>query len=90
MANPVIVALTNNTWIKVATAVTSGNLYIANTTHRKLYITYRVTGDDAPTDLVDAKIYEGKEQFIDSTEEIDVYVQCSSRSGLDGSIRVAV
>ena len=89
MANPIIVSCTVDTWVKVATNVTSGMIH-KRTKKNSIYLqTYRETGDPAPTD-----INEGVELFITSDSvgissdtNIDVYIRCI---GETGSIRVDV
>jgi len=84
--DPAIVACPQDTWTKVATAVTSGNVWIKNTSG--LYSqTYRLTGEAAPTDSTENVLMEMPGDCIRATEAIDVYIYCEK---VAGSVRVDV
>lgn len=94
MANPDIIALTADTWVKVATSVTAGminKLYNDDddTTNdpQGFLQTYRVTGQTAPTSETEGVIcFENSpNEVIDSSFAIDVYIMALKR---DGSVRV--
>jgi hypothetical protein len=90
MANPIYpVPVPKGSWIKVATAVTTGTLHRKDNTPTYKQ-TYRLTGEAAPT--LEA---EGVLMFVDDPEKeiishnapIDVYVWCVNA---DGKLRVDV
>lgn len=74
-ANPIIVSCPANTWTKVATAVKFGQVHKFKPIDAYLLHTYRLTGDPAPSDLVDAVDF-GKCQSlpINAATLIDVYL----------------
>jgi hypothetical protein len=84
MANPVIVVCAADTWIKVATDVTSGVIW-AYDNPGHLIQTYRPTGDAAPVSDSEGVnlILPGEE--ISSLSGIDVYVMSKNKTG---SVRV--
>ena len=84
MANPIVVTCTKNTWVKVATNVTSGLVHILDFTPNLYLQTYRITGDPAPTLLTDAVPLENKDE-ISATSGIDVYIMAVTD---DGKVRV--
>ena len=68
MADPVIIPVPINTWTKIATNVTTGQVHILNPTNDKWFQTVRDTGNDAPT------IAPGPEQ---ETPEVKLNFQSS-------------
>ena len=80
MAEPAIHALPENTWVKVATGVTQGMVWVLKT--NAVYVhTYRLTGNPAPTDLTDSAPLPYPGLPISSEEAIDVYLRAE---GFDG------
>ncbi len=88
MANPVFVICTVDTWVKVATAVQTGQLWKANTSP-DYFQTYKITGDPAPTTRGEgmALFSNGISEPISSAVLIDVYVYAA---GSAGRVRVDV
>ena len=87
MTNPAVVTVTANAWTKVATAVTKGQLWIKTRPSTAYLVTYRDTGDPAPTDLTDAVEFDHTGNMpISATAAIDVYVY--NPDDVDGKIRV--
>lgn len=84
MSNPVLVP-TTTIWSAVATSVTSGVIWLADTRPNYLY-TYRESGDAAPTDDTDARIVVSNKIKISHSTPIDVYV----RSNIEGTVLVAL
>jgi hypothetical protein len=86
-ANPVTVVCTKNTWVKVATAVTSGTIYKRSILPERYLQTIRLTGGAVPTDNDDAaSIFECRDQAgISSDAAIDVYIKAR---GAAGEVRV--
>jgi len=82
MANPALTALTADTWEKVATAITSGSVYIANTVPKKYLADYRLTGGAAPADDDTAINFtaDGVAVFTSDTA-IDVYIKPVGAAG---------
>ena len=82
MANPTIVNCAADTWVKVATNVTNGQIHVKDTSPRYLS-TYRVTGDPAPTDDADSvQLFASTPySYISSTVAIDVYVKAIGEAG---------
>jgi hypothetical protein len=87
MANPAIVTCTKDTWVKVATNVTAGQLHILSGAPSQYLHTYRVTGGDAPTTLAEAVVISQVSLPISAAAAIDVYIYAS---GAAGSVRVDV
>ena len=89
MANPVKVDLTKNTWTLVATG-TDGVIKIRKWQPDRYYITYKVTGDPAPSgdnnyaESVQVRDYE---IILAAVAAIDVYMYCTE---LDGEVVVAL
>lgn len=76
MANPVFVDCPADEWTKVATDVTTGQIWKANTTPAYLQ-TYKLTGEAAPSDRGEGmKLFsdDNNSEEISSSEPIDVYV----------------
>lgn len=84
MANPVLVP-TTAAWAAVATSVTGGVIWLADTRPKYLY-TYRESGDAAPADDTDARIVVSNKIKISHSTPIDVYV----RSNIAGTVLVAL
>lgn len=88
MANPAITAIPANTWVKVATDVTTGQVWRREKTVTYAH-TYRLTGQAAPTDLTDAVVaFDGCDNMpISASAGIDVYIYAYDEAG---SVRVDV
>lgn len=87
MANPVVVVCTANTWVKVATGITSSVIHKLSVAPSLYKQTYRTTLDPAPTNDTDAAVLfesSSSETFSNSGAS-DVYVKAV---GADGSVRV--
>ena len=85
--NPSVLECPADTWVKVATGVTSGRVHRLSTNPSSYSQTYRVTADPAPTDDDDASVLFSRcdSEPIDSDTAIDVYVKARGR---DGSVRI--
>lgn len=81
MANPLIVACTLDTWVKVATAVTYGIIQVTKTTTSNYLTTYRMTGDAAPTAVDDGVRLTGPKARISHSAAVDVYVMAQGSVG---------
>lgn len=88
MANPVFVDCPVNTWTKVATNVTSGNVHRKDITPSYLQ-SYVMTGDPAPTTIVEGVVaFENSStEPISAASAIDVYIYSF---GAVGRVRVDV
>ncbi len=89
MSNPVFVDCPADAWTKVATAVTTGQLWKANTAPGYLQ-TYKLTGETAPSDRGEGmKLFsdDKNSEEISSSDPIDVYVFAV---GAVGRVRVDV
>jgi hypothetical protein len=87
MANPAIIDITpKDTWVKVATAVTYGEVWVINNDPHYIH-TYKLTGQAAPDNVTDRPKAVNLEinASIASAEEIDVYVMAT---GAVGQVRV--
>ncbi|MCK4817431.1 hypothetical protein KA005_16795 [bacterium] len=86
MANPVVVAIPEGAWKKVATNVLTGLIHKLSTSPNTYLQTYRLTGVTAPTlQSEGALAFENSHtENISATEAIDVYLWTT---GKDGSIR---
>ena len=75
MASPVIVNCPSDMWTKVATA-TSGIIDLKSgiAIPQMIYQTYRMTGETAPVNMVDAVLITESELAISATANIDVYI----------------
>jgi len=89
MANPKIVSLKADTWVKVAEGVTDGVIKKLSNSPSMYLETYRMAGGNPPTGteegcllFSDVWIYGS---FIGNDNPIDVYVRAV---GSDGKIRV--
>lgn len=77
MANPTSIALAADTWVAVATNVTSGRIRLGDSRGKYLF-TYRETGETAPSDLDDnglADIIKSNHIRISHSSPIDVYIR---------------
>jgi len=74
MADPTIVTLTRDTWVKVASSVTSATIDIRKSEPLPVYQTYRMAGGSAPTDMTDATICDYPQQLVQTGAAIDVYM----------------
>ena len=86
MANPVVVAIPEGAWKKVATNVLTGLIHKLSTLPDTYLQTYRVTADPAPTLQSEGALafeHSHTEQ-ISSSVAIDVYIWAT---GKDGSVR---
>ena len=84
MANPTLKAVTEGSWIKVATGVTCIGVWIVKQTAKYSW-TYRATTDPAPT-LATEKVqmsYPGR--VFTSGTAFDLYIWCQ---GEDGALRL--
>lgn len=89
MANPLPVDCPVDTWTKVATNVTSGQVNKLNKKPNLYLQTYRMTGNPAPTDQGEGVpiFVESGDNIISSAAGIDVYIMAV---GQDGEIRIDV
>jgi hypothetical protein len=95
MADPANKTCTENTWVKIATNVTAGQVHkqkkVADTTGKTLkYLqTYVMTGGAAPvgTEIGVPMFDETAHETISASAGIDPYVYCM---GGDGLVRVDV
>lgn len=87
MPNPVLFDCPEGQHTKVATNVQEGQVIIKETGPDVYEITYRLTGEAAPTDRTLGQVIEGTSIFINSNPNdfIDVYVFCV---GADGKVEV--
>ena len=86
MAAPVIVVCTKDTWVKVATGVTSAIIHkkILGPTYFQSYV---LTTDPAPTDLTTGiEMLEQSVQFTLSAAA-DIYIYAANKAG---SVRVDI
>jgi len=83
MANPVSVTCTADTWVKVATNVTSGNIGKQSNLPDKYVRTYKLTGEAAPTDDDEAgPIFTCCDSAtIGHSVAIDVYIKAIGAAG---------
>lgn len=89
MANPVIITLDADTWTKIASNVTAGQVKKLDTRPNMYLETYRTTGDPAPTDLSEGvPCFVGRyNEEISSAAGIDVYMMAV---GHNGKVRVDI
>lgn len=87
MANPNLVACPVDTWTKVATNVTNGNVWISDSSPGKYLQTFVLTGQAAPTGTGIGIAIRGDVIPIANTVGIDVYIYCI---GAAGEVRVDV
>jgi hypothetical protein len=81
MADPLGIAVTANTWTKIATNVTVGKVWLLSGKPQRYYVTYRDTGGTAPTGLPAAEDAIG----FDTIDEEGSYpsMPISAGSGID-------
>ena len=82
MAHKEIIALTKDTWTKVATDVQSGQVVILNNAPGSYLHDFKATGEAAPTDDSMALSFDksGIEE-IKSSFSIDVYIKARGAAG---------
>ncbi len=87
MANPTAIACPQDTWKKVATNITIGQIKKISSKPAKYLETYRQTGQNAPTSrLAGIPIFlQNNYESVSSSSAIDVYVMAV---GNNGKIRV--
>ena len=84
MANPVIVSLPANTWVKVATGVTAGMLWLRSMAARHIVMYQCDTTNPAPTDLSEAvRVFlDGDNSLaISASDSKDIYLQSIDADG---------
>lgn len=81
MANPVIVNVPADTWHKVATNVTLGQVQILGPVDKQWYFTYRDTGDPAPTTEEPEVKLDFQNTPIENLVAIDVYLYHRETAG---------
>jgi hypothetical protein len=74
MPNPNLVSCPADTWTKVATNVTTGNIWIADKSPNKYLQTYVLTGQAAPAGTAIGIAIVGDGMPIANTVGIDVYI----------------
>lgn len=79
MANPVFVAIPANVWTLVAAGVTTGNIYIKDTSPTYLQ-TYREASDPAPVQRDDGVTFS-ENATISASSPIDVYIYAIDKIG---------
>lgn len=88
MADPVVVSLTKDTWVKVATGVSNGMLWLITMESKYIVMTHRDTSGAAPANLNDAArvFLNGCNSLaISSTSAKDYYLYSI---GVDAKVRV--
>lgn len=80
MATPSAVTIPVDTWVKVATAVTQGNVWINKPGATYLHY-YVATGGAAPTDLANAANMPEPGLPISVSEKADIYVYAAGKAG---------
>ena len=87
------VVIPKDTWVKVASAVNAGNLFLyppvlIENTQRSMRLTWtyyvdsRPTGAGAPTDLATAMVAASEvSHIIKDSGSIDIYVYCKNLNG---------
>lgn len=87
MSDPAIISCPADSWTKIATNVTTGNVHRILKGPGSYLQTYRDTGNPAPTDLSDAvPIFESGSQVpISNISGIDIYIYPVGKAG---SVRV--
>jgi hypothetical protein len=82
MANPVITALTTDVWTKIATAVTTGLVKVADNTPRVYLATYKDTGEAAPAnDTTAVPFQKDGYAILANTVAMDVYIKPVGAAG---------
>ena len=86
-ADPAIVTCTLDAWVLVANAVTLGTVHRVSLEPTLYKQTYRVDGNPAPTDELDAvpAFVNGEPLAISADAVIDVYIMAKGKAG---SVRV--
>jgi len=90
MANPALITCTKNTWTKVATNVTTGQIHKKSEAPQEYLSTYRMTGGAAPTNKEEGvTIFVGGNitEAISAIAGIDVYIYPVTT---DGKVRVDI
>lgn len=82
MADPITVACAADTWVKVATNVTVGQVTIKNNAPRLYRFTYVMTGNPAPTDDTLSHGFTSGTKPIQASAGIDVYIKAVDEDGL--------
>lgn len=80
MADPVFVNCAKNAWTKVATNVTAGLVWKANTSPIYFH-TYRDTGNPAPTAIGEGVEMQDNIIPISASAGIDAYIYCKNDAG---------
>lgn len=81
MANPQIIDCPADEWTEIATGVTTGLVHVKQGTDAVWLQTYRLTGEAAPTDKIDAIALEKPTDEIGANAPIDVYVYPEGKAG---------
>ena len=87
-SNPEVIVCTVDTWVKVLSEVASATLYKISISPDLYLQTYRLSGNPAPLDNVDAAVLFADGELyaaVSNDVPIDVYVKAV---GKDGLIRV--
>jgi hypothetical protein len=89
MANPVFVNCPANTWMRVASNVTTGQVWKSDKSPNLYLQTYRMTGNAAPVNQSEGVpcFHSNVFEEISSSAEIDVYIYAV---GVDGRVRVDI
>ena len=85
MADPVIVACAADTWVKIATGVIYGQVWIKDFTPNRYLQAHVDTTNPAPVDNTKAVAFIGITMSIRADVAIDVYLKAV---GAAGSVRV--
>ncbi len=87
MTAPSVHTITADTWVKVATNITTCVIWKMSSKPNVYMQTYRMTGGAAPTDLSDAvPIFQGIDYMtITAAAAIDVYIYAKN---VNGKVRV--
>ena len=84
MADPVAVTCTKDTWVKVASSVTNGQIHKLD--YKAFYLRQYVdAGNPAPTNLTLAVRFDDDSLGISGASAMDVYIYCKRA---DGKVRV--
>lgn len=85
MAAPTAVTCTLNTWVKVATSITSATIHRVSVAPGLYKQTYVLTGSAAPTDDNTAALMfsdSPNEEIHESSQAVDYYVKAVGAAGL--------
>lgn len=85
MADPVFIDIPKDGWEKVAEDVLTGTIWIIDSEPGLYWQTYRMTGNDAPTEREEGVRIECGSMAIGALAAIDVYIWAH---GKDGRVRV--